>query len=402
MATTKLAKTESLEEAKERIHKAFRPSDSDPVVRFIGENGKMGLRHIFSEEVVEAPTQDFIDMPEAEVITAEGVWEGEAIKSDHYRREIELRDQFDGKYKNEYIQSEVQYYPPFDKHFIFTDKEANKKCVVNDKGEVVVPPVYFSLKYVSWFDEKTYKEMYLTDILGMCKDDENDDLLYGYVRLDGTEVVPAKFPSGAAFDEVMKLNPPMSEIPEWGYRWRTNLFCYEDEKNGQYGLQTIKGEKVTEGISTEKPSMVGFANGVRIFEIRRKKDRYDDEDISGLVDETGKEILPCKYKKDELFVKVANKLIMARRKKKEGVFSLDGKPVVKCAYSAGCSLEDGNVIAAYTNKDVTLFNTLGQLIIDKGLYDKVQTFAKDGLLTIRDMDCNWWYIDLWGNRMAMK
>lgn len=377
---------------------AFRPSDEDPVVRFI-ENGKMGLRHIFSEEVVEAPDKDFIEMPEAEVIEEE-VWEGRVIKDLHYKREYDLLDQLSGKYSSEYERSEVQYYPPFDNYYKVKEKESGKFCIVNDKGEVVVPPIYFSIHYVSWFDEKTHKVMYLTDTLGMCKDDEHDDLLYGYVRLDGTEVVPAKFPSGAAFNEIMKLNPPMSEIPEWGYRWRSNLFYYKDEKSNLYGLQTIKGEKVTDGISTEEPSMAGFANGKRFFEIRRKGD-YGDDDICGLVDDTGKEILPCKYNKDYIRVRENEGLIYARKKKKEGIFDMDGKPIVKCAYQA-CALEDGGIISAYTSKDVTLFNRRGQIIVDKGQYDKIKTFCKDGLLYARDMDCNWWYIDLWGNRMPAK
>ena len=377
---------------------AFRPSDEDPVVRFI-ENGKMGLRHIFSEEVVEAPDKDFIEMPEAEVIEEE-VWEGRVIKDLHYKRESDLLDQLSGKYSSEYEQSEVQYYPPFDNYYKVKEKETGKFCIVNDKGEVVVPPIYFGIHYVSWFDEKTHKVMYLTDTLRMCKDDEHDDLLYGYVRLDGTEVIPAKFPSGAAFDEIMKLNPPMSEIPEWGYRWRSNLFYYKDEKSDLYGLQTIKGEKVTDGISTEEPRMKGFANGKRFFEIRRKGD-YGDDDICGLVDETGKEILPCKYNKDYIRVRENEGLIFARKKKKEGVFDMDGKPIVKCAYQA-CALEDGGIISAYTSKDVTLFNRRGQIIVDKGQYDKIKTFCKDGLLYARDMDCNWWYIDLWGNRMPGK
>jgi hypothetical protein len=395
----KLAKIETLQEAKERVKKAFRPSDDDPIVRFIGENGKMGLRHIFSEEVVEAPDKDFIEMPEAEVIEEE-VWEGRVIKDLHYKRESDLLDQLSGKYSSEYEQSEVQYYPPFDNYYKVKEKETGKFCIVNDKGEVVVPPIYFGIHYVSWFDEKTHKVMYLTDTLRMCKDDEHDDLLYGYVRLDGTEVVPAKFPSGAAFDEIMKLNPPMSEIPEWGYRWRSNLFYYKDEKSDLYGLQTIKGEKVTDGISTEEPRMKGFANGKRFFEIRRKGD-YGDDDICGLVDETGKEILPCKYNKDYIRVRENEGLIFARKKKKEGVFDMDGKPIVKCAYQA-CALEDGGIISAYTSKDVTLFNRCGQIIVDKGQYDKIKTFCKDGLLYARDMDCNWWYIDLWGNRMPAK
>lgn len=396
MAKKIVVTNESLQNAKERVKKAFRPSDEDPVVRFI-ENGKMGLRHLMSEKVVEAPAKDFIEMPEAEVI-AEEVWEGRTIKDLHDRRDSELRDQLGGKYRYEYEQSEVQYYPPFDKYYKFKEKESGKFCVINDKGEIVIPPIYFNIRYVSWFDEKTYKQMYLTDILGMCKDDENGDLLYGYVRLDGTEVVPAKFPSGAAFDEIMKLNPPMSEIPEWGYRWRGNLFCYYDDKNGLYGIQTIKGEKVTDGISTEKPSMIGFANGKRFFKTRRKGD-YGDDDINGVVDETGKEVLPSKY--DSILLYDAQ-LIRAKRKKKEGVFDLNGDPIVNCDYSWGCSLEDPGIIAAYTSKDVTLFNHLGQIIIGKGQYDKIKTFSKDGLLYARDMDCDWWYIDLWGNRMPAK
>ena len=292
---TKVAAIESLQEAKERVRKAFRPSDEDPVVRFIGENGKMGLRHLMSEEVVEAPTQDFIEMPEAEEIAIE-TWEGDAIKSHHRSRETELCEQLGDNYRTEYDQSEVQYYPPFNDYYKFKEKGNGNFCIVNDQGEIVIPAVYFSIHYVSWFDESTSKQMYLTDVLQVCKDDENSDLVYGYVRLDGTEVVPAKYPSGAAFKEIMKLNPAMSEIPEWGYRWRGKLFYYYDEKTGQWGFQTIKGKKVSEPISAYEPRMKGFADGRRFFEVRRKGE-YGDDDIAGLVDETGKEILPCKYDK---------------------------------------------------------------------------------------------------------
>lgn len=393
MAKKIVVTTETLQDAKERVKKAFRPSDEDPIVRFI-ENGKMGLRHIFSEEVVEVPTKDFIEMPEPEVIE-EKVWEGNAIQSRHYDKMLELRDQLGDNYRHEYEQGNVQYYPPFVNYHKFKEKESGNFCIVNDKGEIVIPPIYFSIHFVSWFDKKTYKQMYLTDILEMCKYDENNDLLDGYVRLDGTEVVPAKYPSGAAFKELMKQNPSMSEIPEWGYRWLSSLFYYYDDKTDLYGFQTIKGEKVTDGIYLQ-PNMIGCVNGKRFFEVR--KERYGD-DINGLVDETGKEILPCKYTKDYISVKEAQKLIFARKKKKEGVFDLDGNPIIKCDYSCGCRLEDPGIIAAYTSKDVTLFNYLGQIIIDKGQYDKIKTFSKDGLLYARDMDCKWWYIDLWGNKM---
>ena len=395
---TKVSAIESLQEAKERVRKAFRPSDEDPVVRFIGENGKMGLRHLMSEEVVETPTQDFIEMPEAEEIAKE-TWEGDAIKDRHYNKEMELREQLGDNYKTEYDQSQVQYYPPFVDFYKFTDKTSSKMCMVNDRGEIVIPAEYKKLRYVEWFDEKICKQMYLTDVLQVCKDDENSDLVYGYVRLDGTEVVPAKYPSGAAFEEIMKLNPAMSEIPEWGYRWRGKLFYYYDEKTGQWGFQTIKGKKVTEPISVDEPRMQGFADGRRFFEVR--KERYDD-DIAGLVDDTGKEILPCKYDKDYFRIDETRGLIFARKKKKEGVFDIEGKSIVKCAYGPCDLMEDVNVFAGYTSKDVTLFNLFGQIIIDKGQYDKIKTFSKDGLLHIRSIDSKWWYIDLWGNKKQEK
>ena len=399
MAKKAVITYETLQDAKERIRKAFRPSDEDPIVRFI-ENGKMGLRHLFSEEVVETPSKDFIEMPEAEVIEEE-VWECDVISRRHHRKMNEVLNQLGENYKYEFSEGKKQYYPPFDNYMKFKEKESGKLGIANDKGEIVIPPVYYSLSYVSWFDKKTHKQMYLTDILEMTKGeyDENYNLLYGYVRLDGTEVVPAKFPIVTAFKEVMKLNPPMSEIPEWDYRWLTNLFYYWDENTDLYGFQTIKGEKVTEPISAYQPRMAGYVNGKRIFEIRRKGD-YDDDEISGLIDETGKEILPCKYTKGDVYIKDEENLIYARKKKKMGVFDLDGNPIVKCAYNS-CDFENGNIIAAYTKKDVTLFNYLGQIIIDKGQYDKI-SFSKDGLLNARDMDCKWWYIDLWGNKMANK
>jgi hypothetical protein len=397
MAKKAVITNETLQEAKERVKKAFRPSDEDPIVRFI-ENGKMGLRHIFSEEVIEAPTKDYIEMPEAEVIP-EAVWERDAIRQRCNRKMHDLLYQLGENYKYEYDGNE-QYYPPFDNYQKFKEKESGKFGIVSDKGEIVIPPVYSDLNYMSWFDKKTHKQMYFTDILKMAmgKCDENYNRLYGYVRLDGTEVVPAKFPSGAAFKEVMKLNPPMSEIPEWGYRWLGSLFYYQDEQTGLWGFQTIKGEKVTEPISAYQPSMRGYVNGKRIFEIRRKGD-YDDDEISGLIDETGKEILPCKYTKGEVHVREAENLIYARKKKKMGVFDLDGKPIVKCDYRCGCDLQDAGIISAYTKKDVTLFNRVGNIIIDKGQYDYIKTYSKDGLLFARDIDHKWWYIDLWGNRM---
>lgn len=94
-------------------------------------------------------------------------------------------------------------------------------------------------------------------------------------------------------------------------------------------------------------------------------------------------------------------LIQAAKKKKYGIFDAEGNPIVKCAYTDGCQVMNGNVIAAETSKDVTLFNIRGQIIIDKGQFVKIDAY-KDGLIYAQDAERNVVYIDLWGNRMPAK
>ena len=161
-------------------------------------------------------------------------------------------------------------------------------------------------------------------------------------------------------------------------------------------LTEAEQKKVTDAVYTEIEYRYLVGNKP-LFKVRGKGE-YGDDDIAGIVDETGKEILPCKYDKSEFRVDENRGLIFTRKKKKEGVFDLEGKAIVKCAYRPCKLLEDVNVFAGYTSKDVTLFNNLGQIIIDKEQYDKIKSFSKDGLLHIRSIDSKWWYIDLWGNK----
>lgn len=389
---TKLSKIETLQEAKERVRKVFRPSDEDPVVRFIGENGKMGLRHLISEEVVEAPTQDVIEMPEAEVI--------EPVISEKDQAWNQWRAAFDEAEKHvpsgykwlNYDSEFKKHYPPFDSLFIV--EKDGLQGVINTKGEVLVPAIYTSLAVETWWDKKANKNWYLPNVLYMTKGEGENETI-GYVSLDGKELVANKAESD--FDEdkirasVLALNPDKTEIPGWGYR--AGDFSYSE--NGKYGLK-LKGKKVTDAIYTEIEYRYLVGNKP-LFKVRGKGE-YGDDDIAGVVDETGNEILPCKYDKSEFRVDENRGLIFTRKKKKEGVFDLEGKAIVKCAYRPCELLEDVNVFAGYTSKDVTLFNYLGQIIIDKGQYDKIKTFSKDGLLYIRSIDCKWWYIDLWGNK----
>ena len=234
MAKKKLSKIETLQEAKERVKLSFRPSEEDPIVRFIGENGKMGLRHLFSEEVVEAPTKNFIDMPEAEVIKPSrwdlnnrDIWEH---NEENYKIAKEAAAPL--KSKGIFIEKFRDTFPPFNSLFVYSVN--NKVGVINMEGKIVLPAEYFSLSIVEWWDEKKCKRMYLTNILRMMKDGK-----YGYVQLDGKVIVPATLSNyqildeDEAFETVFKQNPPAQEIPNWGYQYRTYLFDYkENEKIG--------------------------------------------------------------------------------------------------------------------------------------------------------------------------
>ncbi len=392
----KLSKTETLQEAKERVRKAFRPSDDDPIVRFIGENGKMGLRNLFSEEVVEAPTHDFIEMPEAEDIKP-GRWDlnnwdmWELRKQNRQKAEEAAKPHLPQGYKRlgrEFDCTLNHTYPPFDNLFVF---EVNEKVgLVNTQGEIVLPAEYDDLSTMQWWDDKKCKQMYLTNILRMKKNRQ-----YGFIQLDGKEVVPATFDNDDdAFKAVLKLKPQMEEIPNWGYQYINYLFEYEENNN--VGLQTLKGEKLTEPIYLDIEKQ-HYLNGKRYFEMKQKGEDFGSR-FFGLLDETGKVVLPCKYDEDTIEM-VSPGLIIAAKKKKYGIFDAEGNPIVKCAYVDGCQIMNDSVIAAETSKDVTLFNIRGQIIIDKGQYVKIDAY-RDGLTYAQDMQRNVYYIDLWGNKMA--
>ena len=145
----KLEKIETLQEAKERVKKAFRPSDEDPVVRFI-ENGKMGLRYLMSEEVVEAPTKDFIEMPEAEevtqVLSASDIYlKNEGIAMKH----------LPAGYKIPYISNMNKVLTPFT-DFIRVNDADKHWGVIDMQGKIVVPAIYDNLFVEAWFDKKAH------------------------------------------------------------------------------------------------------------------------------------------------------------------------------------------------------------------------------------------------------
>lgn len=119
--------------------------------------------------------------------------------------------------------------------------------------------------------------------------------------------------------------------------------------------------------------------------------------LYGLLDEDGKEILPCKYDEESIRI-VSPGLITASKNGKDGVFDAEGNPIVKCAYADGCQVMNDSVIVAETKKDVTLFNLRGQIIVDKGQYVKIHA-DRDGMIYAEDAERNVCYIDLWGNKM---
>jgi len=353
----------------------------------------MGLRHLMSEEVVEAPIHDFVEMPEAEEIQLSEP--EQARKKWNAAADAALANMPDGcKFDNGMFDHRFEnHFPPFDG--IFRIKKDNKTGVVNAHGEIVVPPIYSYIDVESWWDNKTCKQWYLTNVLRMSRY-EDDVKKNGYVELGGKEVIPAGmvgdfFDNDSARKAILALKPAKEEVPEWGY----DKSVYTYSENGCYGLKTPKGEKVTDEIYYKVKGKY-WVNDQALFVVEEER----GGESAGVVNQKGKTIIPCKFDGLNIFSDEPIVLICVEKKGKEGVYDLNGKLIVKCAYRT-CRPAAGNVICAKGSKDVTLYNTQGQIIINKGQYVDIVS-ANDGLLTVIDTAYKKHYVDLWGNIMEMK
>lgn len=264
-------------------------------------------------------------------------------------------------------------------------KVNGKVGVATGQGVILIKPQFDDVDVISWDDEKPIVRHFITSAIKTKL-----NYKYGAVALDGSEIItPSLDPN-----EVRKcLKTPSESFIRTQYSY--DDFLYHDKESGLYGIRKPTGEKLTEPKYKQQPWHIMSTNGRYFIQVEERPDYHTK--LFGLVDEKGVEVMPCIY--DDCGITISDGLIFATKKKKEGVFSLDGEPIIKCAWWECRSAEAGTIWAEKKNT-CALFTRSGAIVLEEGPYDKCSPSA-DGLLELRSSDdCKWYYMDLWGNKTA--
>jgi len=274
---------------------------------------------------------------------------------------------------------------------LFITKKDGKVGVVSGDGSIQLDPQYDELDVL--FDcEKD-------DSPGFCRMQVFTTLLkakqgnrYSIIDLSGKEIVPPGEEFKSPGIELISDYPHASFIQEDNsYR----PYCYYDKTIGKYGIRDWFGKRLTAPKYKEQPYNGWSSNGRFFIQVEERPD-YGTK-LFGLVDDKGVEVMPCIY--DDYGLNVNDGLIFATKKKKEGVFSLDGDPIIKCAWRE-CRRAEAGTIWAEKKNTCALFTRSGAIVVEEGPYDKCSP-SIDGLLELRSAEYNrdYYYMDLWGNVM---
>jgi hypothetical protein len=353
---------ESVEERKNRIKEYLQ--GEDPVVRFVAESG-MGLKRLFSEEVLLPPEYDYIEEPTRTV--------------------VKVRK--DGKYGFTNVSGKVVTPCIYDRAESFSEgracvEEIGRFCgFINEDGKEIIS---LSLE--------DYRRTLPSGCIQYLPVFENGRAiivkngLECVIDIDGNEILPCV---GALMD---LPHETVAQKEEASY----SSYCYRDEETQMYGICSLSGERLTVPKYKEQPYRGWSSDGRYFIQVEERPD-YDTK-LFGLVDNKGVEVMPCIY--DDYGLNVKDGLIFATKKKKEGVFSLDGEPIIKCAWWECRSAEAGTIWAENKNT-CALFTRSGAIVLEEGPYDKCSP-SIDGLLELRSAEYNrdYFYMDLWGNVMA--
>ena len=350
---------ESDEERKNRI-KAYLQG-VDPAVRFVAESG-MGLKRLFSEEVLLPPEYDFIEEP----------------------TRIVVKVKKDGKYGFVHVDGRIVTPCKYNRAESFSEgracvEEIGRFCgFINEEGKEII-----SLRL------EDYRRTLPSGAIQYLPVFENGRAI---IVKNGLEVVIDIDGNEILLDESALMDFPHEAVDQKKIV-NYSSYCYRDEETQMYGICSLTGERLTAPKYKEQPYCGWASNGRYFIQVEERPD-YDTK-LFGLVDDKGVEIMPCIY--DDYGLNVKDGLIFATKKKKEGVFSLDGEPIIKCAWWECRSAEAGTIWAEKKNT-CALFTRSGAIVLEEGPYDKCSP-SIDGLLELRSAECNrdYFYMDLWGN-----
>lgn len=172
------------------------------------------------------------------------------------------------------------------------------------------------------------------------------------------------------------------------------VYLKQDEATSLYGFVNDEGDYIIQPIYKEVD--YNFGNGPGLFYVVNKNGK------NGFINETGKEVVPCKYDEVSSFDKgyAFVKINAAESAYKHGMVDTKGKEVIPCIYDESIFFENGYAIVKiktgqFENKH-GLVDSTGKVIIP-AKYGRMEYYPNDKVLVFgEDNSSNVGLMDLTG------
>ncbi|MFY9308947.1 MAG: WG repeat-containing protein [Bacteroidia bacterium] len=159
------------------------------------------------------------------------------------------------------------------------------------------------------------------------------------------------------------------------------IFLKQDEANGLYGFANEEGEYVVQPLYKEVD--YNFGGGPGLFYVVNKNGK------NGFIDETGKEVVPCKYDEVTSFNKgyAFVKINAGESAQKHGMVDTKGREAIPCIYDEAIFFEQGYSIVKIKTGEFEykhgLVDSTGKLIIP-AKYGRLEYYPNDKVLVFGD------------------
>lgn len=218
---------------------------------------------------------------------------------------------------------------------------------------------------------------------------------WGYINKKGEAVIPFIFENAGPFHDglacVSKGNRKYGYINEAGELVISYKYSYSDDFKNGYCVATI----VT-GAIAGKTGIKGDPNYGKTYRA--------DEFVSGLIDKTGREIIPIKYKGGLLtggpgVLEFSEDLVAVRdnSSKKWGYFDGNGKMVIPFKYGEAKAFQNGMARVEIEPGVMTYIDKQGNEIFSR--FEYISEFNEDGYARVIEKSGKIYYMDRKGIKL---
>ena len=244
----------------------------------------------------------------------------------------------------------------YDEKFYFTKegyavvKKDGKWGTINKNAKNILPIIYDSRLYFN------------SDGLAESKKDNK----YGVVKMDGTEILPCQYKE---VDYILDGMIAVKESEKWGFVDYTGKiiidYRFSNVRGFENNIAYVSDEHGSYLISKDTRTLQSFSNASLIFPVSKTEgDKFYVTYKSGkhgLVNESGKTIIPIKY--DDIKTFLGAGLIAVQNNDKWGFFDLQGNLKISYLYNEVSYNFENGVIAAKKNNLWGVIDTSGITVV---------------------------------------